>query len=181
MKKLFILITIFYFKITLQKFDFNKYSKKHDFKNPFEDNEKQILLTIGTLSNYKIIQIGSGTLGIMWGRPVLYAFLKPTKEIKDFFEENIYYSVSFFNKKYKNIFLENKIKETFHPIEFNVGVSFEEAEESFLMQKTYSHIFDSKKIPTKIRKDYEEGKYGHLELPDTEYIGIIGDHFKKKN
>ncbi len=181
MKKLFILITIFYFKITLQKFDFNKYSKKHDFKNPFEDNEKQILLTIGTLSNYKVIQIGSGTLGIMWGRPVLYAFLKPTKEIKDFFEENLYYSVSFFNKKYKNIFLENKIKETFHPIEFNVGVSFEEAEESFLMQKTYSHIFDSKKIPTKIRKDYEEGKYGHLELPDTEYIGIIGDHFKKKN
>ena len=143
MKKLFILITIFYFKITLQKFDFNKYSKKHDFKNPFEDNEKQILLTIGSISNYKVIQIGSGTLGIMWGRPVLYVFFKPTKEIKDFFEENLYYSVSFFNKKYKNIFLENKIKETFHPIEFNVGVSFEEAEESFLMQSTYTHHFDN--------------------------------------
>ena len=56
MKKLFILITIFYFQITYQKFDFNNYSKNHNFKNPFEDNEKQILLTIGTLSNYKVIK-----------------------------------------------------------------------------------------------------------------------------
>ena len=56
MKKLFILITRFYFQRTYQKFDFNKYSKNHNFKNPFEDNEKQILLTIGTLSNYKVIK-----------------------------------------------------------------------------------------------------------------------------
>ena len=175
MKKLFILITRFYFQITYQKFDFIKYSKNHNFKNPFEDNEKQILLTIGTLSNYKVIQIGSGTLGVLWGRPVLYTFLKPTKEIEDFFKENLYYSVSFFDKKYKNIFFENKINETFHPIKFN-----EEAEESFLMQSTYTHTFYSKKNPSNIRKDYEEGKYGHLEIPDTEYIGIIGDHFKKK-
>ena len=113
MKKLFILITIFYFQITYQKFDFNKYSKNHNFKNPFGDNEKQILLTIGSLSNYKVIQIGSGTLGVLWGRPVLYTFLKPTKEIEDFFKENLYYSVSFFDKKYKNIFWKIKLMKLF--------------------------------------------------------------------
>ena len=105
MKKLFILITRFYFQITYQKFDFNKYSKNHNFKNPFEDNEKQILLTIGTLSNYKIIQ----KIYLEYWRPILYTFLKPTKEIVDVFKENLYYSVSFFDKKYKNIFLENQL------------------------------------------------------------------------
>ena len=39
--------------------------------------------------------------------------------IADFFKENVYYSVSFFNKTYKQVFFENKIKETFHPIKFN--------------------------------------------------------------
>ena len=113
MKKLFILITIFYFQITYQKFDFNKYSKNHNFKNPFGDNEKQILLTIGSLSNYKVIQIGSGTLGVLWGRPVLYTFLKPTKEIEDFFKENLYYSVAFFYKNIKTYFLKIKSMKLF--------------------------------------------------------------------
>jgi hypothetical protein len=69
--------------------------------------------------------------------------------------------------------LENKINETFHPI-----ISNEEAEESFLMQSTYTHTFYSKKVPSNIRKDYEEGKYCHLR--NTEYIEIIGEYFKKK-
>ena len=74
---------------------------------------------MGTLSNYKVFQICSGTLGILWGKPVLYSFLKPIKKISDFFKENVYYSVSFFNKTYKQVFFENKIKETFHPFKFN--------------------------------------------------------------
>ena len=48
------------------------------------------------------------------------------------------------------------------------------------MQSTYTHTFYSKKVPSNIRKDYEEGKYSHWEIFDTEYIEIIGEYFKKK-
>ena len=109
MKKLFILITRFYFQITYQKFDFNKYSKNHNFKNPFGDNEKQILLTIGSLSNYKVIK----KVHLEYWRPLLFAFLKPTKEIADFFKENLYYSVAFFYKNIKIYFSKIKLMKLF--------------------------------------------------------------------
>ena len=134
MKKLFILITRFYFQITYQKFDFNNYSKNHNFKNPFEDNEKQILLTIGTLSNYKVIN----KVHLEYWRPLLFAFLKPTKEIADFFKENLYYLVSFFDKKYK-------IHETFYPINLMKELVLKKLKKVFLCK---IHTFDSKKVPS---------------------------------
>ena len=75
-------------------------------------------------------------------------------------------------------FLKIKLKKLFILLNL-IGVSFEEAEESFIMKMTYIHTFDSKKVTINIRKELEEGKYGHLEIPHTEYIGIIGDHYKK--
>ena len=142
MKKLFILITIFYFQITYQKFDFNKYSKNHNFKNPFEDNEKQILLTIGTLSNYKVIK----KVHLEYWRTLLFAFLKPTKEIADFFKENLYYSVAFFYKNIKTYFLKIKSMKLFILLNLMKELVLKKLKKVFLCKVHILILFIVKKI-----------------------------------
>ena len=168
MKKLFILITRFYFQITYQKFDFNKYSKNHNFKNPFEDNEKQILLTIGTLSNYKVIK----KVHLEYWRPLLFAFLKPTKEIADFFKENLYYSVSLFDKKYKNIFWKIKLMKLFILL-----FLMKKLKKVFLCKVHILILFIVKKILLILGKIMK--KENIIIWRNTEYIEILESILKK--
>jgi hypothetical protein len=159
-------------------------------QNPFHQFHKRTaLLTAGGISNYNSLTIGWGTIGVLWQRPVMYVYVKPERYSFKFMEENEYFTVSFYGKKHRKqmgLFGSksgrdmNKAKEAnFHPYEVKGTVTYEEAEETYVLKKIYSHKIQLDKIPEEIQKEYESKIFYPTNIPHTEYIGLIVDYIKK--
>ena len=98
-------------KIALSKLDKDspksklntEYSKDSIYnQNPFHQFHKRTaLLTSGKISNFNTLTIGWGTIGVLWQRPVIYVYVKPERYTFKFMEENEYFTVSFYGKKYR--------------------------------------------------------------------------------
>ncbi len=132
-------------------------------QNPFHQFHKRTaLLTAGGISNYNSLTIGWGTIGVLWQRPVMYVYVKPERYSFKFMEENEYFTVSFYGKKHRKqmgLFGSksgkdiDKVKEAnFHPVNLGESVTFEEADETYVCKKIYSHEIDYDKIPEEIQK-----------------------------
>ena len=161
------------------------------FQNPFHQFHKRTaLLTSGKISNFNSLTIGWGTIGVLWQRPVMYVYVKPERYTFKFMEENEYFTVSFYGKKYRKqmgLFGSksgkdiDKVKEAnFHPVNLGESVTFEEADETYVCKKIYSHEIDYNKIPEEIQKEYQVKTFYPTPKPHTEYIGLIVDYIKGK-
>ena len=148
-------------------------------QNPFHQFHKRTaLLTAGGISNYNSLTIGWGTIGVLWQRPVMYVYVKPERYSFKFMEENEYFTVSFYGKKHRKqmgLFGSksgrdmNKAKEAnFHPYEVKGTVTYEEAEETYVLKKIYSHKIQLDKIPEEIQKEYESKIFYPTNIPHSE-------------
>ncbi len=83
-----------------------------DFKkiNPSEINESIFdligkdwaLVTSGTPDKFNTMTISWGGAGIMWGKPVAFTFIRPQRYTYEFMEKNGFYTMSFFDEKYRD-------------------------------------------------------------------------------
>lgn len=168
-------------------------SNKELFQNPFHQFHKRTaLVTSGTITKYNSCTVGWGTIGVIWFKPVMIVYIKPERYTWKFMEENDYFTVSFFGKKHRKqmgFFGSksgrdfDKTKETgFHPIEVNNTVTYEEAEETYVCKKIYSHHIDKNKLEPTISKSYDKVFYFYSDnVAHYEYIGEIVNYIKKKN
>ncbi len=60
------------------------------------------LVTSGTEEKFNTMTISWGGVGIMWGKPVAFTFIRPQRYTFSFMESNGYYSMSFFDEKYRD-------------------------------------------------------------------------------
>ena len=60
-----------------------------------------MLITAGTPENYNTMTASWGGLGILWGEPVSYCFIRPHRYTYDFVKKNETFSLSFFDEKYR--------------------------------------------------------------------------------
>ncbi|MFP4443699.1 MAG: flavin reductase [Spirochaetia bacterium] len=65
--------------------------------------EEWVLITAGNTSEFNTMTASWGTLGILWSRPVVICFVRPTRYTFNFMEKSETFSVSFFNEKHKDI------------------------------------------------------------------------------
>ena len=82
-----------------------------DFKkiNPSDINESIFdligkdwaLVTSGNSDKFNTMTISWGGAGIMWGKPVAFTFIRPQRYTFEFIENNDYYTMSFFDEKYR--------------------------------------------------------------------------------
>lgn len=83
-----------------------------DFKkiNPSAINESVFdligkdwaLVTSGNSDKFNTMTISWGGAGIMWGKPVAFTFIRPQRYTFEFIENNGYYTMSFFDEKYRD-------------------------------------------------------------------------------
>lgn len=83
-----------------------------DFKkiNPSDINESIFdligkdwaLVTSGNSDKFNTMTISWGGAGIMWGKPVAFTFIRPQRYTFEFIENNDYYTMSFFDEKYRD-------------------------------------------------------------------------------
>ena len=71
--------------------------------NPFQMIDKQwMLITAGNEEKVNTMTASWGGLGILWRKPVNFAFVRPTRYTYEFTEREEYYSLCFFSEEYRD-------------------------------------------------------------------------------
>jgi len=83
---------------------FKKINAKDIKDNPVQMlKDDWFLLTAGTVDNYNTMTAAWGGIGYLWNKPVVFCFIRPTRHTYIFFENNDYFSMCFFDDKYRDI------------------------------------------------------------------------------
>jgi len=81
----------------------NRISPKELADNPFRlIGDDWTLITAGTPAKWNTMTASWGGLGVLWGRPVSFIFVRPTRHTYGFLEEASRYTLSFFDEKYRS-------------------------------------------------------------------------------
>ena len=140
--------------------------------------EKWMLITAGNEEKFNTMTASWGMMGILWNKDVATAFVRPQRYTFEFLEKNDYYTLSFFESKYKkqlsycgrnsgrNV---DKIKETgLTPIFDEQAPYFKEASTVFICKKIYGQFISPEGfIDVDLDKNYENKDYHKM------YVGEI--------
>ena len=71
--------------------------------NPFKLIGKDwALVTSGTKDSFNTMTVSWGGVGVMWGKPVAFTFIRPQRHTFGFIENNNYFTMSFFDEEYRD-------------------------------------------------------------------------------
>ena len=147
--------------------------------NPYKEiGSDWMLVTSGTDRKFNTMTASWGGVGVLWNKNVSFIFIRPQRYTFEFLEKNEYYTLSFFNEKYKSVLAKcgqvsgrdiDKIKETgLNPVFDGGSVYFKEAKKVLICKKIYSQFIDPKCfIDGLLQKNYERNDYHKM------YIGEI--------
>lgn len=149
-------------------------------------NDKWALVTAGTAEKFNTMTVSWGSFGCIWtsdegkngAKSIISVYVKPARFTHDFLMRNEFFTVSFFDKKFKSDLSilgtlsgrdTDKIAMTsLTPVSFGEGIGFAEAEKSFLCRKVYWQDFDKNHMSQDVID-----RYYTSELPHTMFIGEI--------
>jgi len=108
-----------------------------------------MLITAGTAGGFNTMTASWGGLGILWGKPVAFVFVRPQRHTFGFMEAGSHYSLSFFDETYRKVLNYcgttsgrdvDKVAETgLTPLPGSTGaVLFEEARLAMECRKLYA-------------------------------------------
>lgn len=141
--------------------------------NPFQKISKEwMLITAGDEKKSNTMTASWGGLGIMWGKNIATAYIRPQRYTKGFVDENDTFTLSFLPEEYRKALnvcgtvsgrnVENKWEEAgLHPYYVDGTTAVEEADLVFVCKKQYHQLmlpecFDVKENDEKWyqKKDY---------------------------
>ena len=141
--------------------------------------EDWMLVTGGDISSFNTMTASWGTFGELWNRKICICFVRPTRYTYEFMEKHEYFTLSFFEEKYRDILKfcgtksgrdYDKIKETgLTPQAGSSGaVYFGEARLVLECRKIYYHDLNPEFFQDQtINKEYSLKDYHRM------YIGEI--------
>jgi len=145
-------------------------------------NKEWTLITAKKVDdNFNTMTASWGCIGELWGKPIYICFVRPERYTHEFLENSDYYSISFFDKKYKAdlVYLgthsgrnEDKLSKTkLNVINDDLAPYFKEANLVLFCRKIYHDDFKEENFNDKsIIKDIYVEKKAQLH---TMYIGKI--------
>lgn len=143
-----------------------------------EFNKTWALVSAGSIDNYNSMTVSWGEMGTLWSRPVCTVYVRPSRYTYKFMEENEYFTVSFYDEKYRedlNIMgtksgrdgdkvalTKLNVKEVDH------SITFKEAKRTLLCKKIYYQDMDSSRFPSEVLEHYYNNDTVH-----RMYIGEV--------
>ncbi len=141
-------------------------------------NKDWALVTAGSKDRFNTMTIGWGGLGTLWSKPVATVYVKPIRYTHEFLENNEYFTVGFFDEKYKHSLgvlgtksgrdCDKVALSGLTPRFLPNGVTFCEAYTTLVCKKIYRQNLDLNAIPQDAIARYYQG-----EAPHTMYIGEV--------
>lgn len=115
-------------------------------------DQEWAILTSGEKEKYNAMTISWGGLGTIWNKPVVTVYVRPTRYTYEFMESNEYFTISFYDKKYKEdlVILGSKSGRDLDKISLTKltpeflknAVSFKEAKLTIVCKKIYCQDLD---------------------------------------
>lgn len=135
-------------------------------------NSNWALLTAGDKTKFNSMTISWGSFGVLWFKNVVTVYVRPERYTLEFLKKQKYFTVSFYDSKYKNDLSllgtksgrnSNKMKEiSLTPKFLENGVTFGEAKQTFVCKKLYMGQFDKNGLAPDVKdKIYPDGE-GHF-------------------
>lgn len=137
-----------------------------------------MLITAGTLRRWNTMTASWGGLGVLWNKPVAFAFVRPTRHTYSFMERSSRFTLSFFAARYRQALQfcgnhsgrdHDKAAATglrpFSPIAGTV--SFRQARLILVCRKLYSTDLDPARfLDRRIDRNYPSKDYHRLYIGD---------------
>ena len=132
-------------------------------------NNQWGLVTAGNKDHYNTCTIGWGSLGTIWGgpgkgKPIVTVYVNPARYTWNYLKEDDTFTVSFFPEKYRKVlgYLGShsgrdgdKVKAAgLTPVTIGDGVTFKEANLTFLCRKIYQDMFRREGMAEEIQDFY---------------------------
>ncbi len=139
--------------------------------NPFKlIGDDWTLVTSGSKESFNTMTASWGGVGIMWGDPVAITFIRPQRYTYEFTEKNGFYSLCFFDEKYRSALKlcgtksgrdVEKVKETgLTPAFTEEGVPyFEEARLVLICKKQYAQLLNEESVVDESIKKWYDNDY----------------------
>lgn len=163
--------------------------KSKDFKvvkpesikdNPFQAiGTDWMLLCAGTMKKFNMMTASWGGWGILWHKPVCFCVVRPGRYTYGFMEKHGYFTLSYFDKKYKKALdfcgtksgrdMDKATASGLTPVEDATGaVYFKEARLVIVLKKIYFQEIEPKNfLDPKIEDNYPNKDYHRL------YVGEV--------
>ena len=160
------------------------------------------LVTAGTLDDFNTCTVSWGSMGNIWGPnggdiSTVTVYIHPARYTQQFMAKYDTFTVSFFSESYRKAlgYLgshsgrdENKVANSgLTPVVAGDGVTFKEAELTFVCKKLYEHQFDEAYLAEKVKDYYASNpavytQAGHDRWePHYMYIGEVVDAIKDQS
>ena len=148
-------------------------------------DKKWALLSAGPMDAHNTMTISWGSLGTLWGKPIVTVYVKPIRFTHKFLNENEYFTVSFLPEEYRQALMKmGGITGRHHTDkdaaagltakDLGEAVTYEEAELTFLCRKVFWQDMITTHMPSEIVEEYYTPDEAH-----TLYIGEVVDIIKK--
>lgn len=148
------------------------------------------VLTAGDKEKYNAMTISWGGFGTIWNKPVVTVYVRPTRYTYQFIENSEYFTISFYDEKYKKDLsilgsksgrALDKISLTKLTPEFLENtISFKEAKLTIVCKKIYFQDLDIKNINSNNLLQSEETRFYKEEPVHRMYIGEVVDIIDKR-
>ena len=132
-------------------------------------DQQWAIVTAGSMEHYNSCTIGWGSLGNLWGkvgksRPTVTIYVHPARYTSQFLENSDIFTVSFYPENYKKALGyigghsgrdgEKAAAAGLTPVAFGQGVTYKEANLTFLCKKLYQHQFTAEDIAPEVQEYY---------------------------
>ena len=165
---------------------FKEINPKEIVESPFKlIGDDWALVTAGDREKFNTMTISWGGVGIMWGKPVVFTFIRSQRYTFAFMENGDRYTMSFFDEKYRDALKfcgsksgkdYDKVKETGLTPAFteNGSVYFEEAKLVLVCKKMAKSKFDPKEFIDDTVEDkwYPEKDFHYIYFAEIEKVLI---------
>lgn len=149
-------------------------------KNVFETIGKQWMLITSGEEKANTMTASWGGLGILWGKPVAYVFIRPQRYTKEFVDSCATFSLSFLGEEYREQLQylgrvsgreEDKIlKSGLHLIRSGKTPYFEESESVLICEKMYRQSLDPNSFLIDSETWYSNRDYHDMYIAEIQKI-----------
>lgn len=140
------------------------------------------LITAGTLDDFNTMTIAWGQTGTMWWKPVVTAYVVPTRHTYGYVNDNDYFTIQLFDEGYKDDLKVlgsksgrdgDKVALTkLTPVACEHGVTFKEASLTLVCKKLYRQPMETSLMPADVAGQYYANMPAH-EAYIAEIVDVI--------
>lgn len=151
--------------------------------DPFERFDKDwALVTAGTPERFNSMTVSWGSMGTIWGKPVVTIYIRPDRYTCGFLKDSERFTVSFFPERYRPALMTmgtlsgrdaDKPKAAgLTPSPLDGAVTYAEASETIVCKKIYMAQMKREDVPDEAKKIYQNGIEPHYIV-----MGEVTDRF----